>query len=147
MPAVEMSVILRRPVREVFQYLANLENDAAWRREWVEARNCSDGSLGVGATFCLVGKSLGKRFQVEYQVTAYDVDRTAAWQTLSGPLPLAFQRTFEPAADGGTRVTFRYDMEPSGLLKLAGPLLARVGKRQLEGDLPRLRELLGTTAH
>jgi uncharacterized membrane protein len=35
--AAELSVVINQPTDEVFTYLADLENDAQWRREWVEA--------------------------------------------------------------------------------------------------------------
>jgi len=57
---------------------------------------------------------------------------------VSGPLPLTFSRAFE-IVDGGTRVTMRYEMEMRALLRLAAPLLASMGRRQLEGDYPRLK--------
>jgi hypothetical protein len=53
-------------------------------------------------------------------------------------LPLTFSRAFE-IVDGGTRVTMRYEMEMRALLRLAAPLLASMGRRQLEGDYPRLK--------
>jgi hypothetical protein len=31
--------------REVFGFLANLENDVKWRSEWVETKNTSGGPL------------------------------------------------------------------------------------------------------
>jgi hypothetical protein len=59
----ESSFVINRPLEEVFAFLANLENDAKWRREWVEAKNTSEGPLGVGATSCLVGEFRGRRIE------------------------------------------------------------------------------------
>lgn len=49
----------------------------------------------------------------EYEVTEYEPNRIAAWQTVPGPLPLTFRRTFE-RVEGGTRVTIRYEAELRG---------------------------------
>ena len=130
------------PPEVVFALLANLESDPRWRREWVAARPSSEGPPTVGSTTVLVGRALGRRFEVEYEVTDLQPDRTVAWRTLSGPLPLRFTRSVE-RLDQGSRVTFTYEVtEPSRLLRLVGPLVRRMGRRQLEDDLPRLRELL-----
>ena len=145
MEGFELSIVLNRPVEEVFVILSNLENDVKWRREWVDASKTSEGPIGVGSTFRLVGQFLRWRSETEYKVIEYERNRMTAWKTVSGPLPLTFRRTFEPV-EGGTRVTIRYEAEPRGFLKLAMPLLARMGKRQLEGDFPKLKELMETRA-
>lgn len=62
---------------------------------------------------------------------------------MTGPLPLTFSRAYAPV-DGGTQVTFRYDAEPIVGLKPLAPLAIRAGKRQLDGDIPRLRAILET---
>lgn len=141
MESVELSFVINRPVEQVFAYLANLENDAEWRREWVEARQTSDGPPGVGATFRLDGELLGRRIPTVYEVIEYEPNRTAAWKAVSGPLPLTFRRIFE-GVDGRTQVTNRYEVELSGFLKLVKPLVINMGKRQLQGDIPRLKELM-----
>lgn len=60
---------------------------------------------------------------------------------MSGPLPLTFRRSFQEAG-GGTRVTFTSDAQPSAVLKLVEPHAIKVGRRQLDGDIPALRAIL-----
>ena len=62
---------------------------------------------------------------------------------MSGPLPLKFQRTFE-RVEGGTRFTIRYEAEVRGFFKLVMSLLAKTVKRQHEGDLRKVKELMET---
>jgi uncharacterized membrane protein len=142
MHGFESSILIERPVETVFPVLSDLENDPKWRREWSNGEKTSKGPVTVGSTYRLVGRALGRRMEVNYEVTAYEPQRTTAWKALSGPLPLIFRRGFERDG-GGTRVDFRYEVEePSLLLRLFGPLVTRLGRRQLEGDFPRLMELL-----
>ena len=145
MEAFELSIVINRPIEEAFGFLSNLENDIKWRSEWVETRNTSGGVLGVGATYCLTGEFLGRRVPTIYELTEYEPNRMTAWKTVSGPLPLTFRRTFE-RVEGGTRSTFSYDAELRGLFKLAEGLLVSMGKRQLEGDFPKLKELMEARA-
>ncbi len=145
MEAMELSIVIDRSIEEVFAVLANLENDVKWRREWVDARKTSEGPIGVGSTFLLVGQFLRWRSETEYKVIEYEPNRITTWKTVSGPLPLTFRRTFERVG-GGTRVTTRYEAEPRGFVKLAMPLLVRMGKRQPKGDFPKLKELMETRA-
>lgn len=145
MDEFEVSTVINQPVEESFAVLTNLENDAQWRTEWVEIRNMSGGSLGIGATFLLVGKLLGRRIETVYELTEYEPNQVAAWKTVSGPLQLKFWRTFE-SVDGGTRFAVRYEGEAHGFLKLAWPLITRMARRQHEGDMGKLKELMEARA-
>jgi uncharacterized membrane protein len=145
MDEFEVSTMINRPIEEAFAVLANLENDIKWRTEWVETRNMSGGSLDVGATFLLVGELLGRRIETVYEVTEYEPNRIAAWKTVSGPLQLKFWRTFE-SVEGGTRFAVRYEGAPRGILTLAWPLITRMAKRQHEGDMGKLKQLMEARA-
>jgi uncharacterized membrane protein len=141
MKPVESSVVIDRPIEVCFAYLADLGNDVEWRREWVAAERTSEGPAGVGARYRLTAKVFGRPAATVNETIAYEPNRSAAWKAVSGPLPLTFSRAFEDV-EGGTRITMRYEMEMRALLRLAAPLLARMGRRQLEGDYPRLKQIL-----
>ena len=115
--------------------------DVEWRREWIDAEKTTDGPHGVGARYRLTGAFLGRRIATVYETIAYEPNRLAAWKVVSGPLPLTFSRAFE-GVEGGTRVTMRYEGDLGGLLNLAAPLLVSMGRRQLEGDYSKLKQLL-----
>ena len=144
MKPVETSVVIDRTLEACFAYLTDLTNDLEWRREWIDAEKTTDGPHGVGTRYKLTGTLLGRRIATEYETIAYEPNRLAAWKAVSGPLPLTFSRAFE-AVDGGTRVTMRYEGD-SRLLRLAGPLVAGIGRRQLEGDFPKLKQVMDTNA-
>ena len=145
MEGFELSIVINRPIEELFTVLANLENDLKWRSEWVEAKNTSDGSLGVGATFRLSSELLGRQIPTVYEVIEYEPNQVAAWRAVSGPLPLTFRRSFE-RVEGGTRFTIRYETELRGFFKLVMSLLARTVKREHEGDLRKVKELMEARA-
>ncbi len=122
MEGFELSIVINRPIEDAFAVLANLENDPKWRREWVEAKKTSEGPIGIGARFRLYNEFLGQRNEVVYEVTEYEPNQITVWKTVSGPLPLTFQRTFE-RVEGGTLVTIRYEAEIRGFFKLINRLL------------------------
>jgi uncharacterized membrane protein len=143
MEGFELTIVINRPIEEAFGFLSNLENDIKWRSEWVESRKTSEEPIGVGSTFCLTGEILGRRVPTTYEVIEYEPNRSAAWKAVSGPLPLKFQRTFE-RVEGGTCFTIRYEAEVRGFFKLVMSLLAKTVKRQHEGDLRKVKELMET---
>ena len=148
MDAIALSIMVKRPIEEAFAVLANLENDTKWHSAFVETRNTSGGSLGVGARFLVFEGLLGRRTGgTVYEVTEYEPTRSAAWKSVSGPLPLKFWRTLE-RAEGGTRFTLRYewDGEVRGFLKLAAPLITRYARRQHEGAMRKVKELMDAHA-
>ena len=61
MDALELSIVIKRPIEEAFAFLANLENDVKWHSAFVEVRNTSGGSTGVGARFLVFEGLLGRR--------------------------------------------------------------------------------------
>ena len=145
MERFEMSTMINRPIEEVFAVLANLENDAKWRREFVETKKTSEGPVGIGTRFSLFGEFLGRRIETVYEVVEYEPNRITAWETVSGPLPLTFQRTFE-RVEGGTQVTVIYEVEIRGFFKLIKPLVISAGRRAQKGDLPKVKEMMEARA-
>jgi hypothetical protein len=142
MDAIELSIVIKRPIEEVFAFLANLENDVKWHSAFVEVRKTSGDSPGVGARFLVFEEVLGRRTPgTEYEVAEYEPNRIAAWKTVSGPLQLQFWRSFE-RAESGTRYAVRYEGGARGFLKLAWPLIIRMVKRQQGGDMRKLKELM-----
>ena len=60
MAEFKQSVLIDRPLAEVFAFVSNLENDPPWTAA-VEVRRTSQGPVGVGTTFSGAGPLLGPR--------------------------------------------------------------------------------------
>lgn len=135
------SVVINRPVDEVFAYAGNPANDSSWATVMVESRLTSEGPIQKGTTLVEVLRFLGKRIETQCEVTEYDQGRRIAF-TMDAPGNKGeHERSFE-AVDGGTRVTLLTRGDSSGLFKLADPVLKRVATKQMASDLAILKELL-----
>lgn len=141
MERYELNNVINRPIEEVFTVLSNLENDLKWRSEWVDARKTSEGPIGPGSRFSLFAKAFGRRIETVYETIEYEPNRIAAWKAMSGPLPLTFRRAIK-LVEGGTRITIIYEAELRDFFKLVMPLLAGSIRRQHEGDLRKLKDLM-----
>jgi hypothetical protein len=137
-----LSTTVACPPEDAFAVLADLTRDPDWRREWVASRADADRPPRVGDRTTLFGRALGRPMQVVYEVTSVEPGRSVAWASRAGPMPLSFSRSVEPVEDG-TRITFVYWSEEPGLVRLLWPLVGWIGRRQLVGDLPALRRVLG----
>ena len=138
---MEHSVIINRPLNEVFGYLTNIEKQVEWRSGLVEAKRTSEGPLGVGSTAREVLQFLGRKMENTVEITDYEPDKFMAFKSTSGPMSLRGKLTVEEVP-GGTRVDFTIEGEPGGLFKLAGPILRRIARRQIETDYSNLKDLL-----
>jgi uncharacterized protein YndB with AHSA1/START domain len=141
MVRVEKSVVINRPIEEVFTYVANPMNSEQWAGPVTEAKQTSEGPVGVGTTSTRVTDFLGRKSENEYVVTEYEPYRKFAEKTISGPLQTTESITFENV-EGGTKVTVAGEVEASGFIKLAEPVFARMAKRQLETDTSNLKDLM-----
>lgn len=140
MTNLEVSIVIDRPLDEVFAFLSDLENNLRWRSGMIEAKKTSAGPIGVGTTYRMINNVLGRRIEGEAEVTEYELNRKYATVNRSGP-PIETQRTFEPVK-GGTRVSFAVKAELGGFFKLAEPLVASMAKRQVETDAANLKDLM-----
>jgi uncharacterized membrane protein len=136
----EVSIVINRPLEEVFVFLSDLENNLKWRSGMIQAKKTSEGPIGVGTTYRMINNFFGRQIEGEAEVTEYEPNRKYATRNRSG-LPVETWRTFEPIP-GGTRVTFMVKVEVSGFMKLVEPLAARIGKRRLEADAATLKRLI-----
>jgi carbon monoxide dehydrogenase subunit G len=137
---MEVSVVINRPLEEVFAELADLENNKKWRSGTIEAEKTSVGPIGVGTTYRMVNGTFGQRMEGEAEVTEFESNRRFVTKNRSG-VAIETERIFEPA-EGGTRVTFTVKAELAGFFQLAEPLVAGIGKRRLESDLADLKDLM-----
>jgi len=142
---IETSIVINRPVEEVFAVLSNVENNSKWSSAFLEAKQTSAGPIGVGTTWRVVQKALGQRIEGEVEVTEYEPNQKWAQKSKSGPFPVEVWQTYEPVA-GGTRVSIVLEAEPGGFFKLAEPLLKAMLKRNIENDLANLKDLMDAHA-
>ncbi len=141
MVKIEISIVINRPLEDVFAFLSDLENNLKWRSGSIEARKTSEYPLGVGTMYRMVDNVLGRRIEGEAEIIECEPNRKYTSRSKSGYLPLVAQRIFEPA-ERGTRVRFVAEAEPGGFFKLAEPLVASIGKRRHETDAANLKDLM-----
>lgn len=141
MVKIEISTVIKRPTEEVFAVMSNAENILKWQSGTIEAEKTSDGPIGVGTTGRSVSRFLGRRIESESEFTEYELNRKLAFKSKSGPIQFEVRMTFE-RVEGGTRINTKFEAEIGGFFKLAEPLVMSMGKRQLEGDLANLKDLM-----
>ena len=144
MVELEQSVLIRRPLAEVFALASDPKNDPDWSAvvEQVEAT----GPLGVGVHLIQRVHLLGRRAHVPVEVLEYEPPTRVVFRASIPHIQVMGWRLFEPVRDG-TRVIFRTQARLSGLVSLTTPLFVRTARKHLAEDLAQLRRLLESAAY
>jgi uncharacterized protein YndB with AHSA1/START domain len=137
----EKIITINRPVEEVFAYVGNAGNGPKWQSALVEARRISDGPLGVGTEYSGVRKFMGRKMESVMHYTTYEPNKKVVFRSDSGSMPFVQTFLFEPVA-GGTQITARLELQTSGLMNLAKPMIASGVKREVDENFGVLKDLL-----
>ena len=137
----ERSAVIDRPIEEVFAFVGDQTNTPQWQAGLVEVRRTSDGPIGVGTTHTIVRSFMGRRMEADNEYVAYEPNKRIAFRTTSGPVRLEASYLFESTVEG-TRLTSLIEMDASGLMSLAEPLIAAGLRREMKAAFPALKELL-----
>ena len=131
--AAENSVEILRPVREVFAFFADAENDPQWRSGVKSIHRVGD--LGQGARYeQLVAGPGGRAISADILVTVFEPGRRVAFETTTGPVRPRGNYTFQEVPDG-TKVTFALTAELSGIKAL---LMTGAVRRTMDAEVAAL---------
>jgi carbon monoxide dehydrogenase subunit G len=138
---ITQSVTIDRPVEEVWDFISDFENTTRWSRGVLEARQTSDGPLGVGSRLRTVVKAFGRRRTADYLVTEYEPNHVFAFEVRAGRMTSRARFSVEPAG-AGTRLTASGEAHAAGLYRPLAPILVRTLERHSQDDLATVKRLL-----
>jgi hypothetical protein len=141
MAGLQQSVVINRPVGQVFAFVSDFENDPPWTAA-AEMRRTSPGPLGIGTTFRQRDRILGRPLELSMEVVGYQPNHQIAVRATSRLLSLGGARTVEPVGATATRLTVTGGGHARGVLRLVEPLLVAAGRRRLRRQLGSLKHLL-----
>ena len=137
---VNLSVVIRRSVEDVFAYSNDISHWAEWNPGLIEV-SAPEGPLQAGSRIREVFKFLGRRIESTFEVVEYEPNRQVTFRTVAGPIPMTGTQTYE-ALDGSTKLTVSGEGEAGGFFKLAEPVVAQMTRRQFQTGLHNLKDLL-----
>ena len=142
---MESTVIIERPVEEVFGFVVDLTNIPSADPSVKSVEKTSAGPIEAGTTFLMRQEAppLGEVREASVRYTAVEPNHYIEFEAMVGPISPTASLTFK-LADGATKVTFRGEPNPVGPLKIISPLIRGQGQRMWDRRLAGLKSTLET---
>lgn len=137
----EGTVVINRPVEEVFEYLAaGGVNDRDFSPRVQEIVKKTDGPPGVGTIFVSTVKDAGMTTRREFEITEFEVPRKIRWAERSKNSITAKEGGYDLEPSGaGTKVTIFNVLEGHGIGKLIAPLALRAARKDAPAFAQRIK--------
>jgi uncharacterized protein YndB with AHSA1/START domain len=141
MARIEGELVIRRPVHEVFDFVADERNEPRYNPRICRAEKLSPGPIGPGARFRAEAVMLGRTTGMTIEYTTYERPRRLASSIHMPAADIAGTLRFDPVANG-TRMCWSWEVRPRGLYRLLTPVIVRVGRRQEQENWGSLKRFL-----
>jgi hypothetical protein len=138
---VRVETNIRCPPSVVEAFAGDPSNAPRWYANIKSVRWLTPPPIAVGSKLDFEAQFLGRRLAYTYEVVDLS-DGRLVMRTSDGPFPMETTYTWEPASNGGTRMTLRNQGNPSGFSRLSSPMVERAMRRATTKDLARLKDLL-----
>ena len=125
MATIKASVIVNRPVDEVFAYVTDVKTWPRWESGLLQAEQISEGPINVGTTFRGTNQALGQRMEWTSEVTDYTPSKSWGQKIVSKGWSTEESLTFELFQGKATKFSLVSKLEMGGLLRLFAPFVAR----------------------
>ena len=142
---VQESIVINRPIDEVFAFVANFENNPKWESNFQKVKLLSSTPSGVGTKYQCELKLPGQTASSKFEITEYQVNKKIAFEgEPAGPAKPDGSYLFEAVPDG-TKITLVPQPKFSGLFKLMEPMMAGYVRKQNQEHLKKLKSVLETS--
>jgi hypothetical protein len=143
MATFQNTVTIRRPIEDVFGFLADFENIPTWNYAILQTSKTSPGPVGVGTTYRQI-RSLPSRSEEGFEVTVFEPPSRLEIHGEIGPFTATIGYLLVPLSDG-TQLTNTVDLQrASGALRLLAPLAVSRVRTAVAANLDTLKQLLET---
>jgi uncharacterized protein YndB with AHSA1/START domain len=141
---VRDSIVIDRPVEEVWAYLEDPTHDSEWRRPALKRlERLGAGPVGPGTRYQGVVAIGPRQYPYSNEVTEYEPPTRVAWKGISSTgWMIGSKGSYSlERVDGRTRMNFEITVEPNTSLGLLAQALVRaMGPRSLGPILKQLKQ-------
>jgi hypothetical protein len=141
MARIDGELVIRRPVDEVFDFVADECNEPRYNPRIRRAEKLSPGPIGRKTRFHAEAVTLGRTVGMTIQYTAFERPGRLASSIHMAAADIVGTLRFDPV-DGGTRMGWSWEMRLRGPYKLLTPIIAGAGRRQERASWAGLKRFL-----
>jgi hypothetical protein len=144
MTGYRLSVLIDRPLPEVFDYVATHhdENHPNWEPEVLAIRKVTDGPLRVGSEAVMTRRDFGYTRDVPYSVTEFEPERVIAMRSVERSLTFDIAFRFAPRGPEKTELITVVDIAASGLLRPLESVINAMFRRSGVSRANRLKQVV-----
>jgi hypothetical protein len=147
----EATVVIDRPIEEVFAFLADGENDPRFSPRVLDIAKTTDGPPGVGTVYASTVKDAGMKTKREFKLTEFEPPSRIRWMEISKNLVHGSRGRLRPRSGGqrdpGLALQRPRGARPGKAVRAAGAALRPQGcGRVREGDQDGRRGVLRQAA-
>jgi carbon monoxide dehydrogenase subunit G len=137
----EGTVVIDRPIEEVFAFVADGENDPRFSPRVLEIKKATDGPVGVGTVYDSTVKDAGMKTERRFELTEFSPPTRIRWAERSKNIVTASEGGYdlEPAGEGATKLTIHNVLEGHGLGKLVAPLALSAARKDADAFANRIK--------
>jgi hypothetical protein len=136
------SIVIRRPVEEVYDFLSRPNNRLKYDPQLIAVRQTPEGPLRLGTQITEVRRLLGKTGEMVTEVSDLQPSRLIGYRTRAGDPMNAFGAYRFEVIPEGTRLTLNFTLAPKGVMKLIVPFVAGGLKRGIASGLRSIKAVV-----
>jgi uncharacterized membrane protein len=138
------SVVVNKPVNEVFAYMADFRNNPKWSPDIAEVTKVSLQPPGKGTTWRQVVVARNRRMPYDLTVDQFEGNRMYHFKGTGGAIDYEVTCRFEPA-QAGTKVSIAVSGQVKGFAKLFRGAVERSFREAIMSSADNLRKVLETS--
>jgi uncharacterized protein YndB with AHSA1/START domain len=135
------SIVIERPVEEVFAFVTDVTNDPSWHTDVLEAQMKTEGPPRMGTVWHARFKPSKGISEGDMKVVTFEPNRLQVMKGDIGPMHPTLTYRLEPS-DGGTKFTRRVQIRVSGWMKIFSPMMGMMVPKQNRAFLANLKRVL-----
>lgn len=141
MITAEKTIVIDKPVSDVFEFLADFENDPAWREEIDQIHHVGGPAKGVGAEYTQEIVRDGHKAETTFHVTEFRKNKHIAIEGDAGDVHAVGSYDFT-SKHGATVLKLHSEIDLTGAIDPAEDVIGEVVQQIGEQDLRNLKLLL-----
>jgi len=132
---------IERPTEDAAGYAMDPAHDTAWIGGIKLVGMLTEPPVRVGTQVERVAYFMGRRIEYVLEVVGLDTRRRLEMASLKAPFPMRVTYGFQPDGEA-TIASIRVQGGPGGIMGLFSPLMAMSVRRNISGDLRRLKGVM-----